>query len=305
MGNLPQPAAELEVEQLALGRLEDVGPPAEVDGGSTAASKGDHVAGLKVECRLGSTWEECPSRPRQRPLLPLHLQASTTRVLLLNRGTHNLVQGAAPKQYQVLTQHRTEPLTEEQHLLIGVGVVGAILREVVELLAILIYTTQALLQVQEHLKLASHQARGDVVSTESCVELSQQHLVAILKSSGEVSPPSTHGPTKLLGHEQSLLELSAVQKSKLGLNVAEPAIHLQRISRLGERRSVHHQKVGIGGLHPWLPMGRAHLTLHEVLHQHSHELVLCGQQLLDDHGRRRWWWQQWWWRRRWRHRGSL
>jgi hypothetical protein len=34
------------VEQPAIGRLEDVGPPAEVDGGSTAAMKGGHVAGL-------------------------------------------------------------------------------------------------------------------------------------------------------------------------------------------------------------------------------------------------------------------
>jgi hypothetical protein len=57
-------------------------------------------------------------------LLPLFLQASMTRVLLLNRGTHKLVQGAAPEQRQVLPKHRTEPLTEEGHLLlIGVGVV--------------------------------------------------------------------------------------------------------------------------------------------------------------------------------------
>jgi hypothetical protein len=48
----------------------------------------------------------------------------------------------------MLTQHKTEPLMEERHiLLIGVGVVGVILREVVELLAALIHTTRALLQV--------------------------------------------------------------------------------------------------------------------------------------------------------------
>jgi hypothetical protein len=81
-----------------------------------------------------------PSWPKQRPLLHLLLQASMTRVLLHNRGTHKLVQGEAPRQRQVLTQHRTEPLTEERHLLIGVSVVGAILREVVELLAVLIHT---------------------------------------------------------------------------------------------------------------------------------------------------------------------
>jgi hypothetical protein len=53
-------------------------------------------------------------------------------------------------------QHRAEPLTEKRHLLIGIGVVGAILREVVKLLAILIHTAQTLLQVQELLKLVSH-----------------------------------------------------------------------------------------------------------------------------------------------------
>jgi hypothetical protein len=93
---------------------------------------------------------------------------------------------------------------EEQHLLlIGVGVVGAILREVVEFLAVLVHTARTLLQVQELLKLASHQAHGDVVSTESYAELGPRHLVAILNSGGEVRPPSTRGSTKLLGHEQS------------------------------------------------------------------------------------------------------
>jgi hypothetical protein len=40
-------------------------------------------------------------------------------------------------------QHMTEPLTEERHLLlIGVGVVGVVLRKVVELLAVLVHTSQ-------------------------------------------------------------------------------------------------------------------------------------------------------------------
>jgi hypothetical protein len=43
-----------------MGRWEDVGPPAEVDAGSTAMTKGDHMAGLKVECRPGGTWVERP-----------------------------------------------------------------------------------------------------------------------------------------------------------------------------------------------------------------------------------------------------
>jgi hypothetical protein len=60
METLPQPAAELEVEQPATGRQDDVGQPTKVDGGSTASMKGDHVAGLKAECRPGGTWAELP-----------------------------------------------------------------------------------------------------------------------------------------------------------------------------------------------------------------------------------------------------
>jgi hypothetical protein len=59
-GNLPQPAAELEVEQPAISKMEDVGSPADGSGVSTAAMKGDHVAGQKVECRPGDTWAERP-----------------------------------------------------------------------------------------------------------------------------------------------------------------------------------------------------------------------------------------------------
>jgi hypothetical protein len=121
----------------------------------------------------------------------------------------------------------------------------------------------------------------------SRAELGPRHLVAVLNSGGEVGPPSTHGSTKLLGHEQSLLDLSAVQKPKLGLDDAKPVIRLQRISCLSKRQRVHCQEVGIGSHHPWLAVGRAHLTLHEVLRQYPHELVLRGQQLLEAHG---WWW---------------
>jgi hypothetical protein len=60
MKTLPQPAVELEVEQPALGKREDMGPPAKVDVGSTAMMKGDNMAGLKAGCRLGGTWVERP-----------------------------------------------------------------------------------------------------------------------------------------------------------------------------------------------------------------------------------------------------
>jgi hypothetical protein len=134
----------------------------------------------------------------------------------------------------------------------------------------------------------SHQARGDVVSTKSHAELGPRHLVAVLNSCGEVRPPSTHGSTKLLGYEQGLLDLSTVQKPKLGLNDTKPDMCLQRISCLGKRWRVHHQEVSVGSLHPWLAVGRACLTLHEVLCQHPYELILCDQQLLKVHRRRRW-----------------
>jgi hypothetical protein len=134
-----------------------------------------------------------------------------TRILLLNRGAHQLIQGAASEQHQVLMQHRAKPLMEERHLLlIGVGVVGAILREVVEHLVVLVHTARTLLQVQELLKLASHQGHRDVVPTESCAELGPRHLVAVLNSGSEVSPPSTRGSMKLLGCEQGLLVLGIV-----------------------------------------------------------------------------------------------
>jgi hypothetical protein len=60
MKTLPQPAVEHMVEQPATDRLEDVGPPAEVDGGSTTAMEGYHVAALKAECILCGTWAERP-----------------------------------------------------------------------------------------------------------------------------------------------------------------------------------------------------------------------------------------------------
>jgi hypothetical protein len=51
---------ELDVEQPARGRLEDAGPPADVDGGSTIETEGDHVVGQKEDCRPGGTWVEHP-----------------------------------------------------------------------------------------------------------------------------------------------------------------------------------------------------------------------------------------------------
>jgi hypothetical protein len=81
---------------------------------------------------------------------------------------------------------------------------------VVETLPVLVDTPRTLLQVQQLLKLVIHQAHRDVVSTKGLVELGPRYLVAVLKSGGEVSPPSIGGPTKLMGHVHSLLELNTV-----------------------------------------------------------------------------------------------
>jgi hypothetical protein len=166
---------------------------------------------------------------------------------------------------------------EQRHLLlIDVSVVGAILREVVKPLDVLIDTLQILLQVQELLKLVSYQPHGYVVSTKGLVELGPWHLVVVLKSGGEVSPPSTSGPTKLLGHIQSHLELGTVQEPKLGLGDAKPIIRLKRIRCLGEQRRVHRLGVGVGGVQHLLVVWLTASLVHEVLCQHPHELILCG-----------------------------
>jgi hypothetical protein len=100
--------------------------------------------------------------------------------------------------------------------------------------------------------------------------------VAILKIGGVASPPSTDGPTKLLGHVQSLLELSTVQDPKLGLGDVKPVICLKQITCLGEHRRVHRQEVGVGGLQHLLVVWLMTSSVHEVLRQHPHVLVLRG-----------------------------
>jgi hypothetical protein len=60
MGSPPLQATKLGVEQPAMGRLEDVVPPAKVDGGSTTEMEGKHVAGLKEERRPCDSWVEHP-----------------------------------------------------------------------------------------------------------------------------------------------------------------------------------------------------------------------------------------------------
>jgi hypothetical protein len=60
---------------------------------------------------------------------------------------------------------------------------------------------------------------------------------------------------KLLGCIRSLLELSTVQEAKLELSDVEPVIRFERINNLSEQRRVHHQIVGVGGVHHWVWCG--------------------------------------------------
>jgi hypothetical protein len=62
--------------------------------------------------------------------------------------------------------------------------------------------------------------------------------VAVLKSGGVASPPSTGGPTELLGYIQSLLELGTMQEPKVGLGDVKPVIHLKWIRHLSEHQRV-------------------------------------------------------------------
>jgi hypothetical protein len=101
-------------------------------------------------------------------------------------------------------------------------------------------------------------------------------MVAVMKSGGVVTLPSTGGPMKLLGHVHSLLELSTVQEPKLGLGGAKPIIRLKHIGCLGKCWRVHRKEVSVGGFQHRLVVWLAASSVHEILHQHLHELVLRG-----------------------------
>jgi hypothetical protein len=65
-----------------------------------------------------------------------------------------------------------------------------------------------------------------VVLAESLVELNPRHLIVVWKGGGEGRPPGTYRPEDLLGREQRLMHLRAMEKTELSLGRVKPAVSL-------------------------------------------------------------------------------
>jgi hypothetical protein len=132
-------------------------------------------------------------------------------------------------------------------LVVRVHLLQRIMRQVVELLRVVVHGPFALLEIHELLALLPYHARGDVVSVKSIVELSPRHLVVRGASGGVVGPPHAGITTQLLRDKEGLLHLGATQEPKLGLHHPKPVIGLKRLSCLGEVWWVSGREVDIGG----------------------------------------------------------
>jgi hypothetical protein len=132
-------------------------------------------------------------------------------------------------------------------LLLGVHLVRRILRQMVELLGVVVHGSSSLLEVQELLALLPHHAYKDVVGTESIVKLSPRHLVIRGVSGGVVGPPRAGITLQLLRSEEGLLHFGVAQEPKLKLHHPKPVVDLKRLSCLGEERWMCSREVAIGG----------------------------------------------------------
>jgi hypothetical protein len=132
-------------------------------------------------------------------------------------------------------------------LLVRVHLVWCILRQMVELLGVVMHGSSSLLEVHELLALLPHHACGDVVGVKSIAKLSQQHLVIRGASGGVVGPPRNGVTPQLLCGEEGLLHFSAAQEPKLGLHDPKPVVSLKRLSCLGEERWMRSREVAVGG----------------------------------------------------------
>jgi hypothetical protein len=132
-------------------------------------------------------------------------------------------------------------------LLVGVHLVRHILRQIVELLGLVMHGPSSLLEVHELLVLLPHHACGAVVGAKSIAELSPRHLVIHGASDSVVGPPRTGINPQLLRGEGGLLRLGVVQEPELELHHPKLVVGLKRHSCLGEERRVHSRKVAVGG----------------------------------------------------------
>jgi hypothetical protein len=86
-------------------------------------------------------------------------------------------------------------------LVIGVHLVWRILRNVVELLGVVVHGSSSLLKIHGLLALFPHHTGGDVVGVESIAELNPRHLVVCGASGSVVDQPRAGVPTQLLRGE--------------------------------------------------------------------------------------------------------
>jgi hypothetical protein len=120
-------------------------------------------------------------------------------------------------------------------LLIRVHLVRRVLRQMVELLGVVVHGSPSLLKVHELLTLLSHHACGDIVGAEGVAELSPRHMVIRGESGGVVGPPRASITPQLLCGKEGLLHLGAAQEPELGLHDPKPVVGLKRLSCLDDR----------------------------------------------------------------------
>jgi hypothetical protein len=130
---------------------------------------------------------------------------------------------------------------------VRVHLVRRILRQMVELLGVVVHEPSSLLEVHQLLALLHQHAYEDVAGMESITELSPRHLVVYRASGGVVGPPRASVTTQLLCGEEDLLHLGVAQEPKLRLHHPKPVVSLKMFSCLGEERRVGGREVTVGG----------------------------------------------------------
>jgi hypothetical protein len=117
------------------------------------------------------------------------------------------------------------------------------MRQVVELLGVVMHGPSSLLEVHELMALLPHHVGGDVVGAEGITKLSPRYLIVHGASGGVVGPPRAGVTTQLLHGEEGLLHFGAAQEPKLRLHHPKPVIDLKRLSCLVKERWVSPAKL--------------------------------------------------------------